>query len=160
MDRLAELPGIEHLHVCDLGYSSRRAEMEAFAARYPLKRITFSDGGDAEARIKASDVLSVTGSALCNGTMERLLSYARGGPVVVVQGQSAAVHPAAFFRRGVHLVATTIKPHELAVAAAADPSGQSLRVFLEGGLPWIYLVPSSAGPRRHRTEMPALPVVS
>ena len=163
MDRLAEAPRIEHLHVCDLGYASRRAEMEGFAeachSRHPQKRITFSDGSDAEARIKASDLLAITGSALCNGTMERLLSYARGGPVVVVQGQSASVHPRPFFRRGVQMVATTLKPPELAAEAAADPSGQRLRPFLEGGLPWVYLVPSTARAARI-PELAALTVVT
>ena len=163
MDRLAASPRIEHLHVCDLGYSSRRAEMEAFAdahrAGHPSKRITFSDGSDAESRIKGSDVLAITGSALCNGTMERLLSIARGGPAVVVQGQSAGVHPLPLFRRGVCMVATTRKPPELARMAASDPSGQALRPFLEGGLPWVYLVPEAAVAGR-QPRFPALTILA
>jgi uncharacterized protein len=154
MDRLAAAPEIEHLHVCDLGYSARAAEMESAAdgyrSRQPAKRITLSDGRDAEARIKASDVVAITGSALCNGTMEQLLGWASGGPAVVVQGQSGAIHPLPLFRRGVRVVATTRKPLELARQAAADPTGRALLPFLEGGLPWIYLTPApiNAGLRR------------
>jgi uncharacterized protein len=142
IDRLAKAAHIEHLHICDLGYPARQVEMDAFAATSEPGRITISDGSDVAERIAACDAIAITGSALANGTMERLLEQSRGGGrAVVVQGQTAGLHPAGLFRHGATMVVTTRKPPELALAAANDPTGQSLRTFLEGGLPWVYMQP-------------------
>ena len=153
MDRFAAAPGIEHLHVCDLGYAARRGQLEreadTFRAAHPGKRITLSSGSDLTERLGESDLVSVTGSALCNGTLEMILEGVKPGQTVIVQGQSASIHPAALFRRGVRAVATTLKPPELAGRAAEDPTGQNLRPFLEGGLRWVYLVPGRGGPTSH-----------
>lgn len=145
MSYLAQAERVTHLHVCDWYYAPRRDEMEEFADHHRRRRpgltFTFSDGLDAAARMREADIVAITGSALCNGTLEGLLELARGGPKVVVQGESAGVLPAALFRRGAALVGTTLKPPELARLAAADLSGELLKPLLEGGLPWIYLLP-------------------
>ena len=130
-------PRIERLHVADRGYASRRAEMDGAIARYqqlrPEARITISDGCDTQARARSADVVAITGSALCNGSMEELLDWSRGSRVIV-QGQSAAIHPLPLFARGVAMVATTLKPRDL--VDIADRGG--LSTVLEGGLPWVY----------------------
>jgi hypothetical protein len=146
MPQLAAAPTVERLDVCDLGYPSRRAHMDqvldGYRSAYPSKRFSISDGSDLASRVRETDVLAVTGSALCNGTLDRILDITPGSVRVIVQGQSASLHPSAFFKRGVWFVATTIKPPELVRAAAADPTGQSLRPYLEGGLPRRYLLPA------------------
>jgi uncharacterized protein (DUF4213/DUF364 family) len=48
--------------------------------------------------------VSITGSALVNGTFEELLDYARNARLISVYGASAALIPDILFERGVHLV--------------------------------------------------------
>jgi hypothetical protein len=131
-------PRIERLHVADLGYEARRDEMDRMLDRYratrPEAEFTISDGRDTCKRAGAADVVAITGSALCNGSMQQLLAWARGRRVIV-QGQSAAMYPQALFARGVAMVATTLKPANL--VDIADHGGMS--DLLEGGLPWVYL---------------------
>jgi hypothetical protein len=145
MEHLAQAAHIQELCICDLLYPKRRQEMEAVAAdyerRWPGKRITLSDGRDTQQRLHQTDVVAITGSALANGTLDALLEAARGVPRIVVQGQSASIHPKILFDRGVHLLATTVKPPALVQLAAADVEGDALCPLLEGGLPLVYCVP-------------------
>lgn len=139
MDTLARDPRVHRLHVSDLRYPQRRREMdgalEAYRQRRPDLSITVSDGRDTARHMAASHLVSITGSALSNGTLEDLLADARSARRVLVQGQSAAIHPRALFDRGAELIVTTIKPRNL--VALAD-MGELARV-LEGGLPLVYL---------------------
>lgn len=145
MPSLAAAAGVESLHVCDLGYHFRREfmdhELDRLRAANPKRPITICDGSDIVSRVGEADLISVTGSALCNGSMERILDAASNDARVIVQGQSASIHPAALFARGVWFVATTLKPPALVQAAASDPTGNSLRPYLEGGLDRLYLLP-------------------
>lgn len=149
IDRWAAGSQLEHLHICDLGYRSRRVEMDAalraYSETWPDKRFTVSDGSDTQAVLSKADYVAITASALANGTMESLLSFVRKDSYIVVQGQSGAIHPAPLLNRGVHCVATTIKPFELSVLADLDSSGKAMRKLLEGGLPWIYLTSDDVG---------------
>jgi hypothetical protein len=144
MPQLTAAPGIEYLHVCDLGYPVRRAHMDqvlnGFRTAYPDKQISISNGSDLGSRVGETDLLAVTGSALCNGTLEKILDVTPKSVRVIVQGQSASLHPLALFARGVWFVVTTLKPADLVQAAIADPTGQSLRPYLEGGLRRLYLL--------------------
>jgi hypothetical protein len=145
MRHLAQAAHIQELCICDLFYATQRQEMETVVAdyerRWPGKRITLSDGSDMEQQLRQTDVVAITGSALGNGTLDALLEAARGVPRIVVQGQSAGIHPKVLFDRGVHLLATTVKPPALVQLAAADVQGRALCPLLEGGLPSIYCVP-------------------
>lgn len=137
--------GIKHLHVCDLGYQHRREfmdrELDRLRTANPQQTMTISDGADIRSQVSEADLISITGSALCNGSMESVLDVASKQARVIVQGQSSSIHPAALFARGVWFVATTLKPVELLRAAATDPTGDSLRPYFEGGLNRLYLLP-------------------
>lgn len=142
---LAQATHVRRLDICDLSYQLRREQMDRFAReherRQPGKIITVSDGEDLTEFMARADAIAITGSALANGTMDGLLARVPAGTPVIVQGQSAAIHPLALFRRGVQLVQTTLKPSELLVLASADWTGTPMKVLLDGGpLPWIDLV--------------------
>lgn len=63
-----------------------------------------------------ADAVAVTGSALVNGTMADLLSYARRARLVAVYGASAGFIPDVLFERGVHLV----QAHHVSAPAAFE----------------------------------------
>jgi Putative heavy-metal chelation len=143
MKMLARRDGVEELHVLDFGYAARREKMDGVLARYrkdrPGLNMTISDDIELlrQSALRA-DVVCVTGSALCNGTLEGLLDCAKGCKRLIVQGQSAAIHPAELFRRGVGAVATTIKPPNLIDLADLD----LLDSVLETDVSAVYLSPA------------------
>jgi Putative heavy-metal chelation len=141
MESLAQSRGVRTLHVADLQYAARRAEMEAVAARYrharPELDFSLSDGSDLGPWMRGADLVCISGSTLCNGSLERLLEAASNCPAIVLQGQSASIHPAELFLRGVSLVSTTLKPANLVELSDRN----LLRALLEGGLPPIYMTP-------------------
>lgn len=145
MEYLAKAEHIKELHVADLSCFSRRtkvdSKIEYYRDLYPLKKIEISNGSAAMKKLPEFDVVTITGSALCNGTLDNLLYKANGCPMIIVQGQSAGIHPKILFERGVHLVVTTIKPRELIYKAILDINGIYIRSMLEGGLPSVYLTP-------------------
>ena len=147
MAQLVKAHQISTLYIADLSYPQRRQEMEVIVAQYqhqyPGKTIRLSDGYNIRDLMREVDLVSITGSALCNGTLDLLLQQAEGVPRIIVQGQSAAIHPGALFDAGVHVVSTTLKPKDLVRAASLGPDGVALRPFLEGGLPWIFLRPTN-----------------
>ena len=145
--RLARDEAISELHVVDLKYPDPEGRMEkeiaGYRQKYSQKNITISDGSDIALHLRQADLVTITGSALCNGTLESLLRHTGPQTRVIVQGQSAALHPAALFRRGVDLIVTTIKPPRLVELAERDPVGESMKPLLEGGLPALYCSPAS-----------------
>jgi putative heavy-metal chelation protein len=135
------------IHVSDFRYPMLRAEMEAKLAtlreRRPDAHLSVSDGSDSLKHLRMADLVSISGSTLCNETLESLLAAAQSCKKIILQGQSASIHPKALFDKGIHLVATTLKPFELVRAAATDRTGRALQPFLEDGLPGIYLWPAN-----------------
>lgn len=142
MDYLILKTDIERIHVCDLQYPQRARSMEKRLARYrelfSRKTITISNGFDAREQIAGAQLVSITGSAFSTGTMETILDAARDCEAVIVQGQSAAIYPAALFDRGVTLLSTTIKPDNLVDIANSDQT--RFRALLEGKLPPRYFL--------------------
>jgi len=136
-------PNLRSVHVVDLTYIVRRNEIEAHLEPYrqadPSRQITASDGSDTSARLAEADLTAITGSALCNGTMDFLLDAAARCRFVIVQGNSAAVYPPALFAAGVGMVTTTLKPADLICTGRSDPN-RFWRLF-EGGLPQLHLLP-------------------
>lgn len=59
--------------------------------------------------VSCSHVCFITGSALCNGTMENLLTLASPCREVVIQGPSCSLFPLEFFKRSATSVLTTRK---------------------------------------------------
>ena len=144
MWRLFGLPGLRSLRILDLGLPRRRSEMETVAAAMrlarPMLRVELGDGSDLA--LQHCDTVSITGSALCNGSLDGLLAATRPGQQVIVQGQSIAIHPQALFDRGVTAVLTTRKPPTLLPLARADRSGAALRPWFEGGNEVLCLLPA------------------
>jgi hypothetical protein len=138
---------VRTVHVIDLSYARRRERIEAelaiYRRRFPTKSITASCGFTKPVSYGEFDLVSITGSTLCNGTLENIVGAVRSDALVVLQGQSASLYPEAIFDAGVDWIATTVKPTTLgALAARADRNGSTLRPVLDGGaLPWVYLCP-------------------
>jgi hypothetical protein len=136
------------IHASDLKYQANKERIEAqlsrYRAQYPYLELSVSDGSDIQEHLSAADFLAITGSTLGNSTLDQLLNLSRNCRRIILQGQSAGIHPRYLFDAGVHLIATSIKPVAVAEAAAEDPTGRTLRPFLEGGLPRIYLKPATS----------------
>lgn len=74
-----------------------------------------------------SDVAAITGSALCNGTMEELLNYARGCKRIMVQGPSASIFPSVLGAMGVTDVLSTKKSRD-ELKVGIHPDERILRI--------------------------------
>ncbi len=137
MWRLLGRASLRSLSILDLGLPLRRTEMDNVAAAMRLARpdvtVHLSDGHGWRAIFERCDTLSVTGSTMCNDTLDAMLATAGAGQTVIVQGQSAALHPRALFERGVAAVLTTRKPPQLVALARSDRSGAALQPWFEGG---------------------------
>lgn len=144
LEALATANTIKKLHIIDLFYEARRSfmetELDVYRCKFPKKVITASAGLPVTNRFRDYDLISITGSALCNGTLEGILAAARSDSILVLQGQSASLHPKKFFEEGISWVSTTLKPPGLGRIACGDYNGSSLRPYLDGGLPLVYLV--------------------
>ena len=145
MNYLIHMTDIKRIHVSDLWMHQRtrsiQRRLELYRDKFPEKVITFSDGSDNRERLACADLVSITGSAFCTGTMDALLEDTLNCQTVILQGQSAAVFPEVLFEKGVSLVSTTIKPANLMELARNDP--QQFKALLEGRLPIIYAEPLS-----------------
>ncbi len=141
MDFIIQKTKIRKIHISDLYYNKENKSFYErivhYRKEFPGKIITISDGSDNKKMIQASELVSITGSALCNGTMETLLDYAKNCKKAIIQGGSAAIYPEPFFRRGVSLISTRIKPPYLMECARTDP--ERFKYLLEGKLPRIYI---------------------
>jgi hypothetical protein len=116
---------VKHLYVCDFMFSEQQYRDIAWGHIKKISidptRVTLVDGMFSENKISLSDMCFITGSALCNGSMERLLSLAHECREIVVQGPSCSLFPIEFFRRSVTLFLTTLKtPLELEAGKSAD----------------------------------------
>jgi hypothetical protein len=143
MDYLIHMTDTKQIHVSDLYIHHRtrtiRNRLEFYKEKFPEKVITFSDGSDNRERLAGADLVSITASAFCSGTMDELLEEAGDCKTVIVQGQSGAIFPEVLFEKRVSLVSTSMKPANLVELARSDPP--QFKKLLEGGLPVIYLEP-------------------
>ena len=77
MNYLITQENTPRIHVSDLAYRKRFRRMDGAIAYYrkqfPDKIITISDGSDSRERLADADLVSITGSAFCSGTMDGLL---------------------------------------------------------------------------------------
>lgn len=145
LEPLIQAKTMREIHVIDLRYERKKMEfasqIQLWRQNHPGKTITAAAGIGEEAELRQFDLLSITGSTLCNGTLEFFLSHVRKDAIVILQGQSASLHPQVLFQAGVNWIATTLKPASLGALARERRDGASMRPLLQGGLPWLYLVP-------------------
>lgn len=104
---------VRRLHVCDFTFRATEyrdiAWREIKGSGFDCSRVTLSGGESDDELSQPSDIYFITGSALCNGTMDKLLQQSNGCREVIVQGPSCSVFPLEFFRRSVTLLLTTTK---------------------------------------------------
>jgi len=145
LEALAEASTIKRLHVIDLFYerlcNTIEDELNVYRHKFPQKVISASACLSGTNLLSDYDLIAITGSTLCNGTLEDILGGARSDSIVVLQGQSASMHPRYLFEEGIAWISTTVKPHHLGRVARADYNGSALRPYLDGGLSIVYLVP-------------------
>lgn len=144
---IAEENKVKKVHMIDLYYDRPcgfREQLAALGAEHPDKCVTGSSHLQRAAHLQEFDLISITGSTLCNGTLEYFLANVRSDAIVILQGQSASLHPKILFEAGVKWVATTLKPATLGRMARGGHDGEETRSLLQGGLPWIYLLPPCA----------------
>lgn len=141
---------LRELRIIDLSYRWRRDELDSamrqWAVRFPQVSMSISASLANPGVLRSFDIIAVTGSTLCNGTLPFFLDNRRKDATIIMQGQSASVHPKVLFEEGVDWIATTIKPAWLGDLIANGRSGRELRDVLQGGLPWIYLYPALKPP--------------
>lgn len=143
LERFLTAPRIRSVHILDLLYGKYvnfSRQLSEVQRRYPSKKINATSLLD-DWKTKDFDVLSITASTLCNGTLERFLDNARADAVCILQGQSGGIHPKYLFSSGIALVLTTVKPNALINLAAGDYSGSRLRPLLESSVEPISLTP-------------------
>jgi hypothetical protein len=141
---IIEENNVKNVHVIDLYYerdNDFKSELAAWASQRPAKCVSGSTCLQSAADLQNFDLISITGSTLCNGTLEYFLTNTRKDAIVVLQGQSASLHPKILFEAGVTWVATTLKPASLGRMACTGHDGEEMRAMLQGELPWIYLLP-------------------
>jgi len=94
---------VSRLYVCDLLFSKQRHRDLAWrrlrGISKDLSRISLTHRAS-EVPFERAGLCFITGSALCNGTMEELLRLARHCREVIVQGPSCSLLPLELFRRG------------------------------------------------------------
>jgi hypothetical protein len=106
LDEAVAEPSIEQVCCCDLNFADEefRGKVER---RFPQagKRLVLDDGGRTLELIGAADVVCITASTLCNGSLESLLPSPAHSQVIILEGPSGGVLPGPLFDRGVtHLV--------------------------------------------------------
>ena len=132
--------GTPRVHVCDLQCDTLetiRKRHGRLCRQFPQTHLTLSDGSDLKERLEGADLVCITGSALCNGTMEDVLTQTQPGQRVIVQGESASIIPDVLFSYGVDVLTTSLKPSNL--LDTARQNRQEFRRLLESGLPLIHL---------------------
>jgi hypothetical protein len=146
LGNLCNCQNIGWVHLIDLGYPTRRdaieAYLEPFRRRFPRRRFTAASAVQHDRTMRSFDLACVTGSTLSNDTLAGFLDRKAEGSRLILQGQSASIYPRVLFAAGVDGIATTIKPPQLSGLAQTCFSGDRLRPYLEGNLPWIYITPT------------------
>lgn len=116
LDVICLSPQVHHVYVCDFMFREARYRRTAQRRLAKLGRrfggYTLLDGTQCSEALASSNIAIITGSAVCNGTIEELLAISSGCREVILQGPSCSLLPVEFFRRSVTLVVTTHKRPE------------------------------------------------
>lgn len=142
-------PKVSSVHVTDLLYAheslKQRFDEVVNRKNYEIsnKKFTVSDGSDFKEKVNNCDICVITGSSLCNNTLNKLLEDATKCPIIILQGQSASIYPEYLFKEElVHFLITTVKPDNMLAMAKNNP--EKFSRLIEGGLSWINLRPNSS----------------
>jgi len=113
LDTICRQPQVQHVYVCDFLFREARYRKVGERRLAKLGRrfgaYSLLDGTQFAEASASSTVAVITGSAVCNGTIEGLLTCASHCREVILQGPSCSLLPTEFFRRSVTLVVTTHK---------------------------------------------------
>lgn len=143
MDLIITKTKIKNIHISDLFYDNRKMEIDKkiseYKNKFPDKMITVSNGIDNKQKMESSELVSITGSAFCNGTMDSLLDYSKNCKKIIIQGNSANIYPEVLFEKGVSLVATIDVSEDL--IALAEKDEEKLQDLVEDDLSTIYIYP-------------------
>ena len=104
------------VYVSDLSYGLPEGkemierELEAHRRTMRAQSLHVYDGQNCAEYLRRSDIVIITGSALCSGTMEKLLDAASNAREVVIYGHSGTLLPSVYFRRGVTRLCWSVIP--------------------------------------------------
>lgn len=107
MEQALRSDKFSHVFIADLLYSELEgknmldARIEKYKTYPENKQVVLHDGVNNNLFIEKSDIVCVTGSALCNGTMQELLEASRSCRSVIVSGHSGLLPPTIYFGYGV-----------------------------------------------------------
>ena len=138
---------LKKVHVIDFSYESSgkssmwQAQIAEWSAQHTTKSVIGSNGLTNTFHLREFDLICITGSTLCNGTLEYFLTNVRRDATVVLQGPSASLHPKILFKAGVKWVSTIMTPSILGQLCRGRHDGEEMRPMLEDGLPYIHLFP-------------------
>lgn len=85
-------------------------ELENYQRIMRARSLCVYDGRDSTDYLQKSDIVIITGSALCNGTMEGLLEAAGNAREVIVYGHSGTLLPSVYCRRNVTRLCWSVLP--------------------------------------------------
>ena len=122
LEEAVRLPWLRQVSCLDLNFvTPQRSEryraylQQVVDPQRESKEIVLDDGSGAERILAETDLLCVSGSTLCNDTLDSLLQAAGPCRAVVLEGHSAGLWPGLVQPYGVHHVVRT--PVDLPVAA-------------------------------------------
>ena len=106
LDVLCTLPDVDHLYVCDLMFAE--TVYQSMAKDHIAQLCVHPDKVQLASQVTAtqmarSEICCITGSAICNGTLDELLALAQGCREIILQGPSCSVFPIALFLSLIHI---------------------------------------------------------
>ena len=109
IEEAMQLDWIERLACCDFNFAkpelNHRYDGLYQRFRSSKTEVLIDSGENSLSLLESSDIICLTASTLCNGTLDDLLTVVPKGAAVVLEGPSGGVLPTPLFNRGVtHLV--------------------------------------------------------
>lgn len=107
---------IKNIHVSDMSYEERKIEIDSDLKKFEKygKNISVSGAEKTKEYLEKSRVVSITGSALSNGSMEELLDMSKKCKFRIIQGESCYLYPKVLFEKyGVDLIISSEKESDI-----------------------------------------------
>lgn len=140
LDAFARPGVVAEIVVCDLMFTDpqelTRARELLQHRGLDLTNVRFQSSALYSPAMETADVVCITGSTLCNATIDALLRSIRKARVVALQGPSCSIYAPVLFNAGVTVIYAPLKrEQEWALAMLADPL---LNDFVDGDYLAIY----------------------